>query len=76
MNLLERHLNLVWAVMVLMPFAMILVSSNTLLYIATMLAYYVVSLWIIEQKGRNLLWIVFPISAPLLRNKREPKRPN
>ncbi len=65
----KKHLNLTWLISALLPFATIGCSSPILWAITTMLMV-VVTLFVLWEKNRNLMWFMFPISVLLLSNKR------
>lgn len=74
----KRHLNWTWLLgwfcfpNVAYLCGYLLGIPPTVCLIVALIAYYGVTLWVLNEKGRGLLWAIIPISALFLGNKRRP----
>jgi len=72
----KRHLNWTWFLtwmfsnIILISIGILYIELYIVLVIGCCVVYYGITLWVLNEKGRNLLWSFVPISAVLLDNKK------
>ena len=69
MEWFNKHLNLTWLLVCVAQFGTIW-SDSPIPYIIFHVCFLIITLWVLNRKGRRWVWIIIPISAPFLSNKR------
>ena len=65
----KKHLHWTWIMITLLRFSFITLDSPVP-YIIYSVAFLGVTLWVLHQKGRSLVWVLMPIAVLFLRNNR------
>ncbi len=76
MNWFNKHLNWTWVLAYALQFNTLGFETPIPFYSYLISIYFYIcflgiTLWVISRKGRRWLWVLIPISAPFLRNKRK-----
>ena len=69
MNWSRRHLNWTWFIAALLNFCFIPFDSPVP-YIVYHAVFLIITVWVLYQKKRCWLWVIFPIAVLFLENKR------
>ena len=74
MNWCRQHLNWTWIIVFLLGFITVLFDSP-IPYTIWAIFFYIVSFWVLHEKGRGWGWIFIPIAIPFLANERKKRYP-
>jgi len=79
MSWFKKHLNWTWVLAwlatsiganIFLNISAGLNNNYIIVLLIIIIGYYGTTLWVLGEKGRSLIWTLFPISALLLENKR------